>query len=64
MIDKELFRKTERRIYRYCRSLTEIEKLVHKINVLEEQKDKIRQDRSETNIFLEESRSITYDKRV
>ena len=36
MIDKELFRKTERRIYRYYRSLTEIEKLEHKINALEE----------------------------
>ncbi|WP_055665733.1 hypothetical protein [Desnuesiella massiliensis] len=61
MIDKELFRKTEGRLYRYFRSLIEIDKLEHKANVLEEQENKIRQDIAEMNIFLEEeSRSITY----
>lgn len=43
----------------------EMDKLEHKISVLEEQKEKIRQDIKETNIFLEEeSRSMTYEERV
>lgn len=65
MIDKDLFRKTEGRLYRYYRSLTEIDKLEYKISLLEDQKQKIKQDMKETNIFIEEeSRSITYEERV
>lgn len=65
MIDRSLFKSTERRLYRYYRNLMEMDKLEHKISVLEEQKEKIRQDIKETNICLEEeSRSMTYEERV
>ncbi|AJA42577.1 putative transcriptional regulator (endogenous virus) [Clostridium phage phiCT453B] len=65
MINKETFRKTEGRIYRYYKQLKEIDKFEYICRQLEEQKEKIRNDIKETNIFIEEeSRSITYEERV
>ncbi|WML33190.1 hypothetical protein [Clostridium sp. OS1-26] len=63
MINEENFRKTEGRLYRHYRKLKEIDKLEHRINILENQKEEIRQDLRETNITIEpESRSIDYSQ--
>ncbi len=65
MIDKETFRKTEGRLYRYFKQIKEIEKLDYVCRELENQKERIRKDLQETNISLEEeSKSMTYEERV
>lgn len=65
MIDKEIFKKVEGRLYRHYKQLKEIDKLEYICRQLEEQKEKIRKDIKETNISIEEeSRSITYEERV
>lgn len=65
MIDKDTFRKIEGRLYKYYRQLKEIDKLEYRCEILEQQKEKIRQDLRETNITIEEeSRSVTYEERV
>lgn len=42
MISEENFRKTEGRLYRHYRKLKEIDKLEHRIDILEKQKEEIR----------------------
>lgn len=65
MIDKDTFRKIEGRLYKYYRQLKEIDKVEYRCEILEQQKEKIRQDLRETNITIEEeSRSVTYEERV
>lgn len=53
MIDKEIFRKTEGRLYRYYRHLKEIEKLKYKVVILWNQKEQIENDIKETNVTIE-----------
>ncbi|MHC1681373.1 MAG: hypothetical protein AB6733_00170 [Clostridiaceae bacterium] len=65
MISEELFRKTEGRLYRHYRQLREIEKLKHRVQFLNFQKERIRLDLRETNVYLvPESRSIEFGERV
>ncbi|MDP4143199.1 MAG: hypothetical protein Q8936_01775 [Bacillota bacterium] len=64
-ISDEQFRKTEGRLYRYYRQLRDIDKMEHKVKILEEQIKCIEDDIKHNNVSLEEeSRSITYEERV
>lgn len=47
MIDKEMFRKTESRLYRYYKQLKLIEKLKNKVVLLWKQKDQIEKEKVE-----------------
>ncbi|KEI16850.1 hypothetical protein G8S49_01410 [Clostridium botulinum C] len=66
MIDKELFKKTEGRLYRYYKSIKLIDRLEHRCMVLEKAKDQLRQDLRSTNIDIEAdiNMGISYDERV
>lgn len=61
MINDELFKEVENRLYSYFKQLKEIDKLKYKCSVLEQQKDKIMADIRSTNISIEpEIASIDY----
>lgn len=63
LIDKELFRKTEGRLYRYYRQLKQIEKLKNIVVLLWKQKETIERDIKETNVSIDpESKSIDYSQ--
>lgn len=63
MIDKDAFRRIEGRLYKYYRQLKEIDKLEYMCEILEQQKERIRQDLRETNVTIEaETRSIDYSQ--
>lgn len=64
MIDKETFRKTEGRLYRYYSQLKLIDKLKHNVVVLYKQLEAIERDLRTTNIKIDpvESRSFDYSK--
>lgn len=64
MIDKETFRKTEGRLYRYYNELKLIDKLKHKVVILYKQLEAIENDLRTTNIKIDpvESRSFDYSK--
>ncbi|MCY6372440.1 hypothetical protein [Clostridium ganghwense] len=65
MIDKEIFRKTEKKLYNYFRKDKKIGSLNHKIEILNKQIDDIEKRLKNINITIpEESRSITYEERV
>jgi DNA-directed RNA polymerase specialized sigma subunit len=65
MIDKESFRKTEGRLYRYYNTLQKIKCLNLECTDLELQRERIRKDIKETNVTIdEESKAITYEERV
>ncbi|URZ06467.1 hypothetical protein [Clostridium felsineum] len=65
MIDKETFRKTERKIYNYFKKDRVINSLKHKANILNKQVDQIENQLKTTNIDIpEESRAMTYEERV
>lgn len=61
MIDKELFRKTEGRLYRYFRQLKEIDKLKHKSITLWDQIQEIEKDIKNTNVSVETSLNMGID---
>lgn len=65
MMDKEIFRRTEGRLYRYFEDKQKIKCLELECIDLNQQKERIRKDIQETNVFIEEeSKSITYEERV
>lgn len=66
MIDKDVFRKTEGRIYRYYDNLKKIDKLEYKCMVLEKAKEQLRQDIRNTNVSIETdiNMGIGYEERV
>ncbi|AUN22267.1 hypothetical protein RSJ22_12805 [Clostridium botulinum] len=65
MLEKDIFKKTEGRLYRYFKTLQQIKCFNLECEELEKQKDRIRKDIRETNVFIEEeSRAITYEERV
>lgn len=61
MIDKELFRKTEGRLYRYFRQLKEIDKLKHRSLILWNQIQEIESDIKNTNVTVETSLNMGID---
>ncbi|AAO36632.1 phage protein (plasmid) [Clostridium tetani] len=66
MIDKETFRKTEGRIYRYYDNLKNIEKLEYRCMVLEKTKEQLRQDIRNNNVDIETelNMGISYSEKV
>ncbi|AWZ49805.1 hypothetical protein C3495_05800 [Clostridiaceae bacterium 14S0207] len=66
MIDKETFRKTEGRIYRYYENLKKIDMLEHRCMVLENTKEQLRNDIKNTNVSIETDMNmgIGYEERV
>lgn len=66
MIDKETFRKTEGRVYRYYDNLKNIEKLQYRCMVLEKTKEQLRQDirNNNVNIETELNMGISYSEKV
>lgn len=52
-MNKETFRKTERMLYEYYHNIQEIERLENKCKILEDQREKIRQDIRETKVTIE-----------
>lgn len=64
MIDKEIFKKTEGRLYRHYSHLKLIDKLKHKVVILYKQLEAIQNDLRTTNIKIDvvESRSFDYSK--
>ena len=65
MNNDEIFKKTEGRLYRFYEDQQKIKCLELECIDLEQQKEKIRKDIQETNVFIEEeSKSITYEERV
>lgn len=53
LLEKDLFKKTEGRLYRYYRSLKEIEKLKNRVVLLWKQKEQIEQDIRNTNVKID-----------
>ncbi len=53
MIDKDLFKKTEGRLYRHYRNLKEIEKLKSRVVLLWKQKEQIEQDIRTANVKID-----------
>lgn len=53
LIDKDLFKKTEGRLYRHYRNLKEIEKLKSRVVLLWKQKEQIEQDIRTTNVKID-----------
>lgn len=65
MIDKESFRKTEKKLYNYYGKEKKINSINRKIELLKSQITEIDRKIKETDINIpEESRSITYEERV
>lgn len=65
MMDKEIFRRTERKLYNYFRKDKKINSIKKKIELLNIQIGDIEKKLKEVNINIpEESRSITYEERV
>lgn len=65
MVDKEIFRRTEGRLYRYFEDKQKIKCLELECIDLDQQKERIRKDIQETNVFIEEeSKSMSYEERV
>lgn len=65
MIDKETFRKTERKLYNYYEQEEVIKSIEYRIEKLKNQVKQIEQDIKNNNVVIEEeSRSITYEERV
>ncbi|GAA0115715.1 hypothetical protein [Clostridium senegalense] len=65
MNNDKIFQKTEGRLYRFYEDQQKIKCLDLECVDLEQQKEKIRKDIQETNVFIEEeSKSITYEERV
>ncbi len=65
MIDKEIFRKTEKKLYNFFRKDKKISSINKKISLLNQQIDDIEEKLRGVNITIpEESRSITYEERV
>lgn len=65
MIDKEIFRKTEKKLYNFFRKDKKIGSLNRKIELLNNQIDDIEKKLRNINITIpEESRAITYEERV
>lgn len=64
MLDKEAFRKTEGRLYRYYTQFKLIDKLKHKVVTLYKQLEAIKEDLKNTNIKIDpiESKSMDYSK--
>ncbi|NFF59790.1 hypothetical protein FDB08_02465 [Clostridium botulinum] len=64
-MDKETFRKTEGKLYRYFEGDNKISSLKYKIEILNKQIDYIEKKISSTDITIpEESRAISYEERV
>lgn len=65
-MEKELFKKIEGRLYRYFNSLNIIDTLKIEIEELKRQREIIRKDIQETNIFIEAdlNMSVSYDEKV
>ncbi len=65
MIDKETFRRTEKKLYNYYEQEEVIKSIKYKIEKLENQVKQIEQDIKNNNVVIEEeSKSITYEERV
>lgn len=65
MNNDEIFKRTEGRLYRYFEDLRKIKCLELECESLEKQKEIIKKDIRETNVFIdEESKSMTYEERV
>ncbi|WP_097025687.1 hypothetical protein [Clostridium peptidivorans] len=66
MIDKEIFKKIEGRLYRYYKDMSEIDKLEYRCMVLEKAKEQLREDIRNTNISIETelNMGISYEERV
>lgn len=65
MLDKESFRKTEKKLYNYFSKDRKIRSINKKISLLNQQIDDIEKKLRDVNITIpEESRSITYEERV
>jgi uncharacterized coiled-coil protein SlyX len=61
MIDKEVFRKTESRLYRHFKQAKLIEKLKHKIVIMWKQMEQIERDIKETNVTVETGLNMGID---
>lgn len=61
MIDKEVFRKTESRLYRHFKQAKLIEKLKHKIVIMWKQMEQIERDIRETNVTVETGLNMGID---
>lgn len=65
MIDKEIFRKTEKKLYNYFGKDKKIRGINKKISLLKQQIDDIEEKLRNVNITIpEESKSMTYEERV
>lgn len=65
MLDKTLFRATERKLYNYFSKDRKVNAINRKIELLNKQIEEIKTKIQNNDIFIpEESRSITYDERV
>ncbi|QPW61892.1 hypothetical protein IG390_05190 [Clostridium botulinum] len=64
-MDKEIFRKTEKKLYNFFKKDKKINSLNHKIELLNKQINDIEEKLKNVNITIpEESRAITYEERV
>ncbi|NEZ47948.1 hypothetical protein FDF74_12225 [Clostridium niameyense] len=65
-MDKDTFRKTEGRLYRYFRDMQEIDKLEYRCMELEKTKESLRRDIRNTNVSIdaEIGMAIGYEERV
>lgn len=65
-MDKELFRKTEGRLYRYFSSLNRIDTLNIEIEELKRQREVVRRDIRDTNVFIETdlNLAVSYGEKV
>lgn len=65
LIDKDLFKKTEGRLYRHYRNLKEIEKLKSRVVLLWKQKEQIENDIRNTNVKIDYYQSgVGFGERV
>ena len=65
MIDKEIFRRTEAKLYNYFKKDKKIKSIKKKINLLKEQINDIDFKLKKVDVSIpEESRSITYEEKV
>ncbi|SHF16685.1 sigma factor-like helix-turn-helix DNA-binding protein [Caloramator proteoclasticus] len=63
MIRDDIFRKTEGMLYRYYNYKKKLGRMKHKIEILEQKRQKLSEDLRNTNIVLKSDlQSITYDK--
>lgn len=66
MLDKEIFKKIEGRLYRYYKDMSEIDRLEYRCMVLEKAKEQLREDIRNTNISIETelNMGIIYEEKV